>query len=124
MEDRKYIVTIFVDSGDKTEEWVEWNKSHTAKLAKLPGFVSSRAYRIRKDYVGGHPEAFESTPPYDLMNFYEVDEEGLKTLTTVPREVGEGPMGGDRAFPTPLGPFVGHAFMWEALADENRNPDA
>jgi hypothetical protein len=119
---RKYIVTIFVDSGDKSEEWAQWNKDHTADLVKLPGFVASRAYRVRNDYLYRHPETFDTQPPYDFMNYYEVDEEGLKTLTTIPRPVGDPPAGGTRPFPTPLGPFVGHAYLWEALADENRAP--
>ena len=120
MEDRKFIVTIFVNSGDKTQEWEEWARDHVADMIALPHFTATRAYRVRKDFLGGHPETFDSQPPYDVMTYYEVNEEGLKHLTTVPREVGEGPAAGTRDFPTPLGPYVGHAFMWEALADENR----
>ena len=121
--DRKYIVTVFVDTGDKTEEWAEFAKEHTADLIKVPGFLASRAYLARGDYVGGHPETFGTRPPYDLMTYYEVDDEGLHNLTTVRREAGDAPKGGTRPFPSPLGPYVGHSYLWEALADENRKPE-
>lgn len=120
----KYFVTIFVDTGDKTEEWTEWAKEHTADLMELPGFTASRAYRVRDDYKARHPETFDSQPPYDLMTYYEVDEEGLEFLTTWERPVGDPPAGNTRDFPTPLGKNVGHAFLWEAIQDENSRPEA
>lgn len=118
----RYIATIFTNTGDKKEEWTQWNKDHVADMIKLPGIIACQAFQVRNDFLYRHDEATPTQPPYDAMNWYEFDDEGLKFMTSVRRELGTPPAAGTRDFPTPLGPYVGDSFLWESISQEFRDP--
>jgi len=116
----RYFVTALTNTGDKSEEWAQWCKDHVATMIKMPTHLGSRAYRSRPDFSYGHPETFATRPDYDLLTLYEVNEEGVKLMTTARREVGTPPQGGSRPFPGPLGPHVGDTYLWEAVSPHYR----
>lgn len=118
---RKYVITVFNHGAGKPDEWAEWGKEHVADMMKTPGFLSAQAFRRRYDFSYEHPEVLPTLPPYDVMTFYEINEEALEFLTTNSRPKGSGPEGGSRPFPTPLGGYTGNEYLWESISPEYRS---
>lgn len=117
---RKYVITVLSHAAGKTDEWKKWGEEHVADMLKMPGFLSAQAFGRRSDFSFAHPEVLETLPPYDVMTFYEVDEDAVKFLTTNSRPRGSGPEAGSRPFPTPLGGYTGNEYLWEAISPEYR----
>lgn len=117
---RKYVEMVLIDSGDKPKEWTEWCKEHVADIIGTPGFLSAQAFRRRPEFSYAHPEVLPTLPPYDLMTFYVIDEDGKNFLTTNERPAGSSPGGGSRPFPSALGGYTGNQYLWEAISPEFR----
>ncbi|WP_143435341.1 hypothetical protein [Henriciella aquimarina] len=115
---RKYIVMVLIHAGDETEAWTEWAKKHAADMIKVPGFLTAQAFVRRREFSFEHGEVIPTLPPYDLMTWYEVDEEGMKFLSTNERPKGSPPMADSAPFPTPLGGYTGNEYLWEAITPE------
>ena len=123
MSSRKHILVVLMDTGHDTEEWTRWNIDHARDMVTTtPGFLAARTYKVRPDYATIHPESLATRPPYDLVNYYELDERGLEYVLNRKPELGEGPGGGSRPFPAPLGPHLGDGYLLEAVCEEFTPP--
>ena len=115
--DMTYIVLALMDTRDKTEEWTEFHVEHVEDMVRnVPGFLASRVYRVRPDFTAAHPETLPTRPPYDLVTYYELDQRGVDFVTTRRPAPEEGPAGGSRPFPGPLGPHMGDSYLLEAVS--------
>jgi len=113
----EHVLLVMMDTGENTEAWTKWNIDHARDMVETtPGFVTARTYRVRPDYAGDHPEAAATRPPYDLVNYYELDS--LDFVLNRRPVMGEGPAGGSRPFPAPLGPYLGDGYLLEGLCEE------
>lgn len=104
------------------DEWADWNTEHARHMVEA-GFISGQTLRVRPDYSRNHPEALPTRPAYSMVNFYEVGQDMLDALlVTKAPETGQGPTGGTRPFPSPLGPNMGDGFLLEPLYDKITGP--
>ncbi|WP_084396580.1 hypothetical protein [Henriciella aquimarina] len=110
----KYKLVVLMDvPEDLYGEWADWNRDHARDMVNA-GFISGQTFKVRPDYEGNHPEALPFVPPYSMVNIYEVDEPMLETmLLTKTPEMGQGPAGGSRPFPSPLGKHMGDGYLLE-----------
>lgn len=105
-------------------DWADWNDEHARDMVKA-GFISGQTWWVRPDYTRNHPEALPTRPPYNMVQMYEVDEQMLQTmLVKKTPEMGRGPAGGTRPFPSPLGKNMGDGFLLEPIYEAFRREPA